>query len=168
MACAWKRTTLGISPHLLLCLRQSLLCSAVQVRVSGLLASGDFPVLTFHLTVGVLGLPSCTSVHLGSQDRTQALWLVYQMLYTLSHYLSPSQVSYTSSSVYFFFETVSQNWQYQGNQSYNKIALCCHFYIIIYFYIQQTLSNFPCIDSKILIFLMNLHYKQVYRTTSVG
>ena len=52
-----QNMTLGISPHLLLCLRQGhLLVSTAHTRLAGLRASGDFSVSISHFPVGVLGL----------------------------------------------------------------------------------------------------------------
>lgn len=97
------KTTLGIRPPLVICLRQRLLFSAAQVRVSGLLASGDFPVVTSYLTLGIPDYRHALSTvaHLVAWDRIQFFRFVCQMLYTLSHYLSSSQTSYVSFSIYF-------------------------------------------------------------------
>lgn len=63
----------------------------------------DFPVVTSHLTLGIPDYRHAlsTATHLAAQDRIQIFRSVCQMLQTLSHYLSPSQTSSASSSIYF-------------------------------------------------------------------
>lgn len=52
--------------------------------------------------------------------------------------LSQPQLDFFRFLQYLFFENVSQNWQNQSEARVSiKIPLCCHFYIITYFCMQQ-------------------------------
>lgn len=62
-AYVWRTEDLGVSVHLLPCLRQGLFYFAdTNATIAGFQASGDSVVPAFHLRIGTLGLQTHTTV----------------------------------------------------------------------------------------------------------